>query len=59
MTMPQQITVTRDELASALASWEKESKAKNWPDRTDPERHLDNADYLIGLIQAGQTEGVN
>ena len=44
------VTITRDQLASALARWEQESRAENWPERADEQRHADNADYLLALI---------
>lgn len=44
------ITITREQLAEALATWEREAAAGQWPDRTDDQRHADNADYLFGLL---------
>lgn len=51
------VKVTRITLARALADWEAEAAAQHWPARTDDQRHLDNADYLIGLIQTHATAG--
>jgi hypothetical protein len=41
--------ITKTELAEALKKWEAEAAANNWPDRTDPERFADNADYIFRL----------
>lgn len=37
-------------LTRALATWDEESKDKGWADRTDEERHADNARYLMGIM---------
>jgi hypothetical protein len=44
------IEITRSKLIAALAQWEADSKANNWPERADEERHADNADYLLELM---------
>lgn len=46
MTTP---TITKAELTAALEKWEGEAAAGNWPDRTDPERFADNAEYIFKL----------
>lgn len=42
-------TITKAELTEALEKWEAEASAANWPNRTDPERFADNADYIFRL----------
>lgn len=48
---PDTITISRDQLASALRQWDNDAKENAWPDRSDDDRHRDNADYLFGLLQ--------
>ncbi len=47
------IRITREQLAEALKIWDEESQANNWPARTDEQRHLDNADYLLEKMGFG------
>lgn len=49
--MEREHKVTRTALAAALEQWEKAAKEEGWPDRSDDGRHLDNADYLLDLIE--------
>ena len=46
-----QVTVTKAELAQALAAWEAEAASNNWRWRTDDQRHEDTAEYLMDLIE--------
>jgi hypothetical protein len=47
------ITITRTQLAAALAAWEADAAANVWQHRTDDQRHLDSAGYLIAVLQRG------
>jgi hypothetical protein len=51
--MPEEktVTFTRDQLADALQRWDADAKANTWPDRDDPDRFRDNADYLIEIME--------
>jgi hypothetical protein len=45
-----EITITREQLATALETWERDAREGSWPERTDEQRHADNADYLFGVL---------
>lgn len=47
---PKTFTITKDQLATALATWKQEADAEGWPERTDPERWSDTAEYLLRLM---------
>lgn len=42
--------ITREGLAKALRQWDEEAKANNWPNRDNPERFHENADYLLKIM---------
>lgn len=43
--------ITRDQVAAALKQWETDAAANGWTARTDDERHLDQADYVLHTIR--------
>lgn len=49
--MEKKLTFTRGELIAALAEWDRRAKAGDWADRDDAERHADNADLLISIVE--------
>lgn len=51
MTEAPTIKITRETLAAALAAWEAAAAQDSWPARTDADRHLDSADWLIAFMQ--------
>lgn len=48
------IVIHRDDLAEALAAWEAAASAESWPGRSDTERHIAAADWLINFMDSGQ-----
>lgn len=48
--MTRKLEITVDELADALEKWERASKEGDWPERSDADRHRDNAEYVFELI---------
>ena len=46
-------TITQAQLADAIQRWEDEAAKGNWPTRTDDQRYLDSANYLLVFIQTG------
>jgi len=48
--MARNLEITVDELADALEEWERASKEGDWPERSDADRHRDNAEYVFELI---------
>lgn len=44
------ITVSKSDLARAMKTWNEKADAEKWPANTDPNRHVEQADYLFGLL---------
>ncbi len=57
MADEQKHEISRTELAKALEQWETDAEANGWNKRSDADRHLDAADYLIHTIRLGRGEG--
>lgn len=57
MADEQKHEVSRSELAAALTQWETDAAANGWDQRSDADRHLDSADYLIHTIRLARGEG--
>lgn len=53
--MEQEYSFTRSQLTAAFAAWAADAKAGQWPERTDEDRHADNADFLIVKLQEVQS----
>lgn len=51
------VTITRAELADALAKWERDAPANGWDQRTDDGRHFDTADWIIHTVRLARGEG--
>lgn len=49
--MEEEVTATRSSLEAAFRRWEEQAKAEGWPERTDEQRHADNADFMFGLLK--------
>lgn len=49
--MEEEIRITQSQLVKAFERWSHEAAENNWPERTDDERHQDNASYLLALLQ--------
>lgn len=50
--MEEVIEITESQLAVALEKWEKQAAENKWAERTDADRHRDNAKYLMGLLRS-------
>lgn len=48
--MEETISITRTQLTEALRKWDQEAKSENWPERTDPQRFADSAEYLFSAL---------
>lgn len=49
--------ISHSELAKAIGQWKTDAEANGWNKRTDEDRHLDAADYLIHTIRLARGEG--
>lgn len=46
------VGVSRADLAAALKEWDEEAKAKGFERRTDAERFVDSANYVMDKVEA-------